>query len=361
MRARLGLVGILFFLHCSGSAPCRPGTMFATLRFDAAGAAATLIGLTLHVGSEAEKSYTVPKTDGASTLGVEVQFASGYPSGQQFALTAVAVNATGTVLGTGLRTGMLDPGCSAVDLSVSAPSGGDLSVVDGPAPPDLASADLAGADLAGADLATADLAAADLAPGRVQLAKSGAAATTGSTSLTLALTPTTPGSLLIITLVTDGSATPTTVSPNWQTAASNGRLWIFYNANYAGTSASVDYTVTDATVIWGQISEWSGASPTAPIGLTVTGAATGTSCNPTLPTNQPAGSAGLAAFAFVATSASMVTFTPTSGWSRLSSDGASLKLHYAVEVSVPVVYNDFEMESGAGIGDWNCAIVPLVP
>ncbi len=119
MRAAIAIA--LLVAGC-GTRPCRDGTVFLTIAYDAASAAADHVELHVTVGS-ASLVTTVPHDPGAATGTVEIDFANGYPSGKIGIF--LSARQGGIIIGTGTLEAPLAPGCSALSAVVTASGGSD--------------------------------------------------------------------------------------------------------------------------------------------------------------------------------------------------------------------------------------------
>jgi hypothetical protein len=140
---------------CPQSQPCRDGTLFVDLTLAGGAGAADRLSVTLQLDGQRFNDDDVIYA-GQSSYGLEVQFPSGYPTGQTVIVT-VAARQGDVALASAMVTVRFDAACVRLPLTLSTPVAGDLSGGAG----DLSAA--------AADLlpATGDLSAAatDLLPG----------------------------------------------------------------------------------------------------------------------------------------------------------------------------------------------------
>src|SRR5207253_10402695 len=113
----------------------KEGTAFLTVAYDGLAATADQVDLTVSVGPRPPVTRTLAHAPGATQGSVEIDFASGYPSGQTIVVDVLARQG-GAVVGRGHAGATLDGACRAFSVEVQ---------VTGP-PPDAAMADQAAAD-----------------------------------------------------------------------------------------------------------------------------------------------------------------------------------------------------------------------
>jgi hypothetical protein len=151
----IGLLGA----SCNGVKPCKTGTLFLTLNFDAAAATATRLHVVVAIAGGAMPAADVQRATTGAGGTVEVAFDPGaYPQGKTVVVTVTALSNDAPVgAGTSAAT-VLGGGCGALTIAVTAAGadGGtgdaavDRSGADGPHP-DAPAGDAAGGDGAGSD------------------------------------------------------------------------------------------------------------------------------------------------------------------------------------------------------------------
>ena len=92
------LVGIAAGAGCKTTDSCNPGTVFATVDFDSATAAANMLDIQVSIDGGTAKSSQLAHTPGDAQGTVEIDFPSGYPTGKRVDVTIVARSGQ-TVLG----------------------------------------------------------------------------------------------------------------------------------------------------------------------------------------------------------------------------------------------------------------------
>lgn len=136
------------------SAPCRDGTVFLTLDYDPAAAAADTVDLIITVNGHATPAEKT-RPPGRTVDTIELDFAGAYPRGASLTVSAQA-SAGGVVIGDGSAAAALTSACATLTVPIAGSIGGG----DGAAADQSASADGAEVDQA----VVQDLSAADLAP-----------------------------------------------------------------------------------------------------------------------------------------------------------------------------------------------------
>jgi hypothetical protein len=136
-------------------------------------------------------------------------------------------------------------------------------------------------------------------------------------------TPTTPGTLLVATLAvtsTNGFAAPSPwlMGPVGGSAANGFGVVAYYPANPGGVTR-VTFAMGNAVSV-GQLSEWAGVAPSAPLDATATGSGTGTLTLSTASPTTAADELGIAVFSHYAR---QPTYTPSHGWDSLGERGAN--------------------------------------
>ena len=141
----------LLLAGCTSTARCKPGTLFLSLSFSGSAASATSIDVTVSVDNMGSMLTTLPVRAGSPDGTIEIDFAPGYPAGHMADVLVVA-RAGGAIVGEGSASVMLDAGCSASTLTVSA-GAIDLGVTDGASDAAADGASDLGPDLAGVEMA----------------------------------------------------------------------------------------------------------------------------------------------------------------------------------------------------------------
>ena len=170
-RRRLALapfaVALLFVGGCN-TRPCAEGTLFLTVAYDGAAAAADTVEIALSVGGRSARQSSRGRTPGQGTDTLELAFPGGYPGGQEVRI-ALTARQGGVVVGAGSASLTPKAGCDTAAIFVGpAHPGGADAAVDGPAADGRAgdggaedfgqSLDLLGDGDVGRDLASAELA-----------------------------------------------------------------------------------------------------------------------------------------------------------------------------------------------------------
>jgi hypothetical protein len=142
---------LLFAAGCNPVAHCRGQTVYVAVTLSGAAATADHLAVGVAIGSGPTKASVVAHTMGAATGGVEVDFPSGYPTGQTLTIRITALAGT-TALGTAEGRVTATPGCATTMITVAANSitpedmrghGSDGELVTGSDGP---TRDLAGSD-----------------------------------------------------------------------------------------------------------------------------------------------------------------------------------------------------------------------
>ena len=108
---------------CTSTRACKSNTLLVTVTLDSAAAMADKLIIAVTVGSGAPKMNTLDHTPGQTSGTVEVDFPSGYPSGQKVNVAVTATHA-GSPVGSGSSDSTLSAGCEAVSVSVTGGGGG---------------------------------------------------------------------------------------------------------------------------------------------------------------------------------------------------------------------------------------------
>jgi hypothetical protein len=121
------LLSLLAFAGCKNTATCKPHTVLLeiTLRGDASSADSVEVDVSLGHDKPVKKTFT-PKGGSGS---IEIDFSSGYPTGQDLEVSVTAFRGTG-VVGLGAINMILTGSCAAIPIDVVATEGGDLSAMD---------------------------------------------------------------------------------------------------------------------------------------------------------------------------------------------------------------------------------------
>src|SRR4029079_13888079 len=112
MRVGTNLLLLALGLAASGcrpTRPCRAGTAFVVIEYDAAAAAASAFDLSIELGS-VTKVQSRPHTPGDTRDTVEIEFPAGYPRGQVLRVDVSATGGPGPV-GHGHAEVILDDAC----------------------------------------------------------------------------------------------------------------------------------------------------------------------------------------------------------------------------------------------------------
>jgi hypothetical protein len=181
----------------------------------------------------------------------------------------------------------------------------------------------------------------------------------------------TAGDLLVATISSDnGSATFSGPSgwvqgPNVGVGGNSGRAEIWYYANNPGGISSATFTTSGATLVAGQLSEWSGVATSSPLDASGTNTTTGAT-NITVSTSGAptvTGGVGITSFDLAMGKSQNITFTPGSGWSNLGSNGSTSPTNaytadYKLSVGTSTVS---EQETANKAWDWAATIAVFKP
>ena len=197
----------------------------------------------------------------------------------------------------------------------------------------------------------------------------GAVAKTATATVAPALSAaSTAGTLLVATLASQKNATFTGPS-GWVKAAGVGRTnaeaEVWYYANNPGGITSASFTDSGATATAGQLSEWSGVAPSAPVdktgSTTVTLATTAAPATSTATT--VAGELAVTAAAEYLALPGTATFTPGTGWTNLGNSGAtSTSYQYTADYKTGVATGTVtETVTSSVSGAWAAAVATFKP
>jgi len=176
------------------------------------------------------------------------------------------------------------------------------------------------------------------APAAIANVRIGSVATSSSSSLAVTMSAgSTAGDLLVAT-ISSNSASAFSGPSGWvqgptvsATGTNPGRAAVWYYPNNPGGISSATFTTTSATVMAGQLSEWSGVATSSP--LDASGTATNTSATSITVSTTGAptttGGVGIAAFDLAMNKSQSITFTPGTGWTTLGSNGTTVTNAYS--------------------------------
>ena len=163
--------------------------------------------------------------------------------------------------------------------------------------------------------------------------------TTATVTTTLAA-GSTAGDLLVATISTDTG--PFTAPSGWVRAASvasaTSETEVWYRADSPSGVSSAAFT-SSGTVAYGQLSEWSGVTITAPLDRTGTATASATTSVTvsTSASTTAAGELAITAFGDGQTKPQSVTYSRSAGWTLLgNTGGVSLTTQYAADYELNV-------------------------
>ncbi|HEY2743376.1 MAG TPA: hypothetical protein VGL86_02080, partial [Polyangia bacterium] len=128
----LALAGLVASLPACRVKDCRDGTLLVALTLEGAAASADSLEVSVTIGDGTPITHTV-STAGHDGGNLEIEFPSGYPSGQSVVVSIAALSG-GTVVGSDTAPAVsLGGKCQRVDLTISGSivGGGDGSVGDG--------------------------------------------------------------------------------------------------------------------------------------------------------------------------------------------------------------------------------------
>jgi hypothetical protein len=131
MRARCALLlsaclGLALLAGCHPVRTCDKGTLFIELTADASAAGADQLLIDATFGSQtlhSEVSYA-----GQAVASLALDFPAGYPANQSLALTVTAMKGT-TAVASGATTMTLAPGCTRLDVALTAAGAGGVTLV----------------------------------------------------------------------------------------------------------------------------------------------------------------------------------------------------------------------------------------
>jgi hypothetical protein len=226
------------------------------------------------------------------------------------------------------------------------------------------------ADMSSRSAADLTLVTPDLRPAMPQQLQTGPVVTvssSGSAQMTLAISPSRAGSLLLVGLAISKPTSTTTVSapPGWQVVASapnvageiRAELWMLPSAANPGGIDSVTFSVTQSSNYHGFISEWIGVGGIDQIGTSVGNASSNLNVATVAAPSQSMLGVGL--FGEILTSVTNMPLgvTPGAGWTTFATDAAngSLMIHLVADFRIldaPPAAMLAETETTDAAGNW---------
>jgi hypothetical protein len=123
LLAAVWLAAAAVTTSCGSTRACKNNTLLVTVTLDSAAAMADKLIIAVTVGSGTPKMNTLDHTPGQASGTVEIDFPSGYPTGQKVNVGVTATHA-GAPVGSGSADSTLSDGCEAVSVSVKGGAGG---------------------------------------------------------------------------------------------------------------------------------------------------------------------------------------------------------------------------------------------
>ena len=199
----------------------------------------------------------------------------------------------------------------------------------------------------------------------------GSVVTSSGNSLAVTMSSSSTAGDLLVATISNDSGNAFSGPSGWlqgpavsTTGSNTGRAAVWYYPNNPGGISSATFTTTGASVVAGQLSEWSGVAASSPLAVSGTNTAINASSITVSTSGAPTvtGGVGITSFDLAMSKSQSITFTPGSGWTNLGSNGASVTNAYAADYKLNVGTSTVsELESENKAWDWAATIAVFKP